>query len=364
MRYLFFVLSIFLFSSTKIFAESFNPVLNKKDIIFEKSDTGYDLYIRKLEKVNSILLTESQRFADPKINNYALRTEVYYEANSDEIRILDGKVLHTKYDAFFLVDSTPQKHPTLGEAFHFFMPEKVIYGYKWSYEGEIIIQPGVKINVRMFEKPYSDYSGAFLDQWITLELPMSSATHRNELIKYSSRVINGKTRIIQKNENLTEVLTHFITSKVSVSPKNDVVFIIDTTISMKEEFPIFVNIFPELIRRLQKKVKKLRIGFILFRDYGEEYLTKIEPLNNNFNELEHFLRNTVIKGGQDIPEALNEAIYDFGKMTFETDSKRTAFILTDAPAHPVPKGNITEEMAKEKIEELGIKANIICLPYR
>ena len=24
----------------------------------------------------------------------------------------------------------------------------------------------------------------------------------------------------------------------------------------------------------------------------------------------------------------------------------------------------TEEMAKEKIEELGIKANIICLPYR
>ena len=76
------------------------------------------------------------------------------------------------------------------------------------------------------------------------------------------------------------------------------------------------------------------------------------------------MRNTVIKGGQDIPEALNEAIYDFRKMTFETDSKRTAFILTDAPAHPVPKGNITEEMAKEKIEELGIKANIICLPYR
>ena len=121
MRYLFFVFSIFLFLPAKIFSESFNPVLNKKDIIFEKSDTGYDLYIRKLKEVNSILLTESQRFADPKINNYALRTKEYYEANSDEIRILDGKVLHTKYDAFFLVDSTPQNHSTLGEAFHFFL---------------------------------------------------------------------------------------------------------------------------------------------------------------------------------------------------------------------------------------------------
>ena len=94
MRYLFLVLSIFLFLPTKIFAESFNPVLDKKDIIFEKSDTGYDLYIRKLKEINSILLTESQRFSDPKINNYALRTEIYYEANSDEIRIQLNELLY------------------------------------------------------------------------------------------------------------------------------------------------------------------------------------------------------------------------------------------------------------------------------
>ncbi|MBR2317119.1 MAG: VWA domain-containing protein [Spirochaetales bacterium] len=364
MRHKYFLLSLFLFLPVIGFTATFNPVLNKKDIVFEKSDTGYDLYIRKLKEVNSILLTESQRFADPKINNYGLRTEVHYEANSDEIRVLDGKILHTKYDAFFLVDSTPERHPVLGEAFHFFLPEKVIYGYKWSYEGEIKIQPGTRINARLFEKPYSDYSGAFLDQWITLELPMSSATHRNDLVKYAERVANGKTRIIQRNENLADVLNHFITSNVSVSPKNDVVFIIDTTISMKEEFPIFIEIYPELIKRLQKKVKNLRIGFIFFRDYGEEYITKIVPLTDDFNELEQNLRSTNIKGGQDIPEALNEAIYDLEKINFIPDSKRTAFVLTDAPAHPAPKGKITEEMAKDKIKELQIKLNVICLPYR
>lgn len=358
-----FLLSFFLFLPIMIFAEAFNPTLTKKDIIFEKSDTGYDLYIRKLKEVNSILLTESQRFADPKINNYGLRTEVYYEANSDEIRVLDGKILHTKYDAFFLVDSTPENHPVLGEAFHFFLPEKVIYGYKWSYEGEIIIQSGTKINVRMFEKPYSDYSGAFLDQWITLELSTSVATHRNELIKYASEIANGKVRVIQRNENLADVLNRFIISNVSVSPKNDVVFIIDTTISMKEEFPVFISIYPNLIKELQKKVKNLRVGFIFFKDYGEEYITKIEPLTDNFDELEQILRATTIKGGQDIPEALNEAIYDLKEINFNAD-KRTAFILTDAPAHPIPKGKVTEEMAKEKIKELGIKANVICLPYR
>lgn len=358
-----FIISILLFSSITIFAEAFNPVLTKKDIIFEKSDTGYDLYIRKLKEVNSILLTESGRFADPKINNYGLRTEKYYEANSDEIRILDNKILHTKYDAFFLVDSTPEFHPTLGEAFHFFLPEKVIYGYKWSYEGEKIIQPGTKINVRMFEKPYSDYSGAFLDQWITLELPTSVATHRSELIKQASQIANGKVRVVQRNENLAEVLNRFIISNVSVSPENDVVFIVDTTISMKEEFPIFINIYPNLIKEMQKKVKKLRVGFIFFRDYGEEYITRIEQLTDNFERLEQTLSKTTIKGGQDIPEALNEAIYDLKEMNFNA-GRRTVFILTDAPAHPVPKGKITEEMAKEKIKELGIKSNVICLPYR
>ena len=353
----------FLFFPIIVIAQTFAPKLDKKDIVFEKSDTGYDLYIKKLKEVNSILLTESQRFADPKINNYGLRTEVHYEANSDEIRVLDGKILHTKYDAFFLVDSTPQRHPVLGEAFHFFLPEKVIYGYKWSYEGEIIIQPGTRINARMFEKPYSDYTGAFLDQWITLELPTSIATHRNELIKYASRVANGKTRIVQRNENLADLLNRFVTSNVSVSPKNDVVFIIDTTISMKEEFPIFIEIYPNLIKSLQKKVKDLRIGFIFFRDYGEEYITKIEPLTDDFDKLEQILRETTIKGGQDIPEALNEAIYYLEKMDFKAD-KRTAFILTDASAHSIPKGKITEEMVKDKIKELDVKTNIICLPYR
>lgn len=362
MRHKRFLLLTLLFAPITIFAQTFNPVLTKKDVIFEKSDTGYDLYIRKLENVNSILLTESQRYADPKINNYGLRTEIYYEANSDEIRVLDDKILHTKYDAFFLVDSTPERHPVLGEAFHFFLPEKVIYGYKWSYEGEIQIQPGTKINARMFEKPYSDYSGAFIDQWITLELSTSAATHHNELIKYASQIANGKVRVVQRNENVADVLNRFIVSNVSVSPKNDVVFIIDTTISMKEEFPIFITIYPNLIKELQKKVKNLRVGFIFFKDYGEEYITKIEPLTDNFEALEQLLRSITIKGGQDIPEALNEAIYDLKELNFDAD-KRTAFIVTDAPAHPIPKGKVTKEMAKEKIKELGIKANMICLPY-
>lgn len=360
-----FIIIIFSFTVTRLCA-NYHPTLQEDDVYFEKADTGYDLFIRKIPEVNSILLTESPRGDDPKFTNYGLRTEKYYEANSDEIRILDKKILHTKYEAYFLVDSTPQKHPLLGEAFHFFLPEKVIYGYEWTKRGEIKILPGMRINVRMFQKPYSDYSGAFQDQWIYLNYRLSQSTHRQGLITYMKRIVpptKGKVRVRIKKEKLEDVFTTFIPENVNVSPTCDLIFIIDTTISMKEAFPVFVSIYPQLVKQIHKKIKKLRVGFIFYRDYGDEFITKRYDLSEDIEKTEEILKKMTVKGGQDVPEALNEAIYELQYFDYQAE-KKIAFIVTDAPAHPIPRKEITEEMALKVVKNYNIKLNAICLPYK
>lgn len=346
---------------------AYNPVINENDIYFEKSDTGYELFIRKKDNISSILLTESQKTSDTNFTNYGLRTETYYDANSDEIRILDGKILHTKYEVFFLVDSTPQAHHILGDAFRFFLPEKVVYGYDWSRKGEIFIKNGVSLNIRMFEKPYSDYTGNFKDQWIKLNVKVTNEYYRPELIYYMNKIAiptGGKIYTKDRKEKIDTVFKKIIPEYINITPEMDIIFIIDTTISMHEEFPAFVRNFNEIVKKIKVKIKKLRVGFIFYRDYGEKFITREFDMTDDINSAAEYLGKIKIEGGQDIPEALNEALYSIRKLNLNKNAKKIAFVITDAPAHSEPRGDITEEMATKTLYDCDIKLNAICLPFQ
>lgn len=346
---------------------SWDTVIDKKDIVFIKSDSGYELFIRAKPEISSILLTEAQKWPDNTQPNYGLRTEIYYEANSDQKRILDGKVLSTRYDAFFLIDSTPKKHELLENAYRFFLPEKVIFGYDWTKNGEVEIKPGTRINLRLFEKPYADYEGRFKDQWIILELFVSETKYNHQLIRDMEKLTSlrkGKNFILRENDNPEDFFKKNILDNISISPLHDIVFLIDTTHSMHKLLPSFQKSFPEILKEIDKKVRNYRIAFIYYRDYGERYVTRISHFSNDKDALIKELSSMRVQGGQDIPEAMNEAIYDLRKLDFRKNSRRTAFIIADAPAHSEPRGEVTHQMALETLEELNIKINALCLPFR
>ena len=75
------------------------------------------------------------------------------------MRYLDGKPLVSEGAKYSLVDSTTEKTDFFGEAFHIYIPARLIYGYPWSRNGEIEIGKGTFINIRSFEKKYADYTG-------------------------------------------------------------------------------------------------------------------------------------------------------------------------------------------------------------
>ncbi|MDR3335118.1 MAG: hypothetical protein LBT13_09595, partial [Treponema sp.] len=67
-------------------------------------------------------------------------------------------------------------------------------------------------------------------------------------------------------------------------------------------------------------------------------------------------------GGQEIPEAVYEALYE-GAVQFpwEADSK-LLILIGDAPPHPEQQGEISKEMVDQAVAERGIKVYAILLP--
>ncbi len=160
---------IFIFFSIQSLSANDLTICLENIVIEQEADGGYSLWIKKTPGLNSVLLTE------PITNNrnrtqYSLRNPEYNSINGDEKRILDGTFLVTDPQLYFLVDSTPEKFSEFGEAFHIYLPERVIYGYDAERFGKLDLHEGVVINLRAFEKPYADYLGQYQNNILTLKV--------------------------------------------------------------------------------------------------------------------------------------------------------------------------------------------------
>ncbi|MDR2101872.1 MAG: hypothetical protein LBP43_04810, partial [Treponema sp.] len=138
--------------------------INAGDLrIEQRVDGGFHLFIRKKPGISSVLLTESTKDPALKEDNYAYRTSRWNAINSDEIRLLNGVPIAGENNIWSLIDSTPEMHPELGQAFHIYIPYLLYYGYENTRHGEVYVVDGTYLNIRSFALPYGDYRGAFRD---------------------------------------------------------------------------------------------------------------------------------------------------------------------------------------------------------
>ncbi|TXJ37261.1 vWA domain-containing protein [Brachyspira pilosicoli] len=130
----------------------------------------------------------------------------------------------------------------------------------------------------------------------------------------------------------------------------DLVLVLDTTESMD---PYLISIKEE-IKSISKEVFKKdvnsRIGFLLYRDVGDAYLTKKIDFDNNINKIHRDVNYFYAKGGGDksepMYEAIQKALEDFD---YKNESK-VVIVITDAPAKIIGKANAdtNKKTAKEK----------------
>jgi hypothetical protein len=349
--------------------------VNSGDLwVSQGADGGYHLYIKKKPDMSSVLLTETTRdplFREP---NYALRTNTWNPINGNEMRLIDGVALRQN-GTWSLADSTPEYVPEIGaEVFHIYIPYIVYFGYPETRHGELYIGNGSYINIRAFSLPNADYQGEFRDNPFILEIvqsPLEGPPEANfmkdteDAFERITRATDGRLFYSKGPEDIVDKVQQVIVEEAGANPQTtdlDLVVCLDTTASMQNDIAAIRNQLIAQTGDLAAQLRSLRVGLVIYRDYGDAYITRITPFTNDLAAFQKTLNGVRAAGGRDIPEAVDEALYDAATKLSWAAPTKIIILIGDAPPHPIPRGDITEIMAIEAARERGIRINAIILP--
>lgn len=368
------------------------PAENIKLIPEEDSEKGgFHLYVKKTEGIESILLTETTKDPYGKIDNYAYRAKEYNPINGDEIRMLDGKKLESKYAQYSLVDSTVEDTEFFGPAFHIYIPQTLVYGYDWTRHGEVKIGKGTFISIRAYSKPYADYSGDYLDNPFMFNLikhkipkPAPIAPEPEPLVELTDEynpIASEKFKEITDDEmiyskgpaTIVEDILGIIDNFDKTKPL-DFVLAIDSTGSMKDDIDELKARLKPALRKLFGESPNARFGLLFYRDYGDTYKymglpVKVFIFTQSYDIFQQNLDSVYIRGteGGDVPEAVYEAMYASCQFyTWRKEADKHVILIGDAEPHPFPRGSgkYSKEYVMGIAKEKGIKTHAILLPSK
>jgi hypothetical protein len=120
----------------------------------------------------------------------------------------------------------------------------------------------------------------------------------------------------------------------------DLFFMIDATGSMSDEMRYLQVELDDIIQKINNRQSKLqlRTGCLVYRDHGDEYVTRKSSLSFDMNETLQFLQKQSTDGGGDYPEAVDIALFEsITNEDWDDDAlARILFIVLDAPSHTEP----------------------------
>ena len=139
----------------------------------------------------------------------------------------------------------------------------------------------------------------------------------------------------------------------------DIFFMVDATGSMSDEIQYLQVELHDIIQKVhaQQSELDLRIGSLVYRDHGDEYLTRKSSLSSDINQTLEFLRAQRAGGGGDYPEAVDVALEEsiMGEDWNSDALARILFIILDAPSHTRPEVLERLEVQLRLASELGIR---------
>jgi Mg-chelatase subunit ChlD len=170
---------------------------------------------------------------------------------------------------------------------------------------------------------------------------------------------NQVTRSIRVDrQGPREQILRFPSPRAAVSSVPlDLLFIMDTTGSMGEEIQrlkatieiINLNLSSLAVR------PQVRYGLVLYKDRGDEYVTRVVPLTADLAGFQAELNKVEADGGGDTPEDLQSALEEAMALDWNRKGIRLSFVITDAPPHLDYPGSYTYLQAAEAARAQGIR---------
>lgn len=369
-QFMCFILIVF----TGFQAAALDLAIGKDDVrIIQSPEGGYHLYVRKKKDISSILLAETTRDPTLRADNYAYRAPDYNPVNGDEKRKLDGAFIGSEKKIYSLIDSTGEKDPVFGEAFHIWIPYIILYGYDWSRHGEVQVLDGTYFNIRSFSLPYADYEGSFADNPFLLRVtqrpvvktPPDDSRYMSETVATFGDLADrtkGKTLYAKTPDDIIPLIEAILEPPRDKSL--DLVFVIDATESMKDDITKLRELMEGLLKDILPHYPSYRIGLVLYKDYFEDFLVKQAcPFTTDIAVFRKALGSFNVQGGRDIPEAVYEALDGALMFSWNSASDKKVILIGDAPPHPKPRGRVTKESVDEKAVQKQVQMNVIILPH-
>ncbi len=123
----------------------------------------------------------------------------------------------------------------------------------------------------------------------------------------------------------------------SESPNSlDLMIVIDTTGSMKDELKYLTTEFKSIVEDVQdyNPNTDIRFGLIAYRDVGDRYVVRHFDFTNSVDEMQEYLADQKADGGGDYPEAMDQALeMAVNAQWRDGNTARVMLLVADAPPH-------------------------------
>lgn len=130
---------------------------------------------------------------------------------------------------------------------------------------------------------------------------------------------------------------HSVTIAAPARPvtKFDLMLAIDTTGSMGDEIDYLKAELRTILADLKRSHPALdiRLGLIVYRDLGDEYVTRTFPFAADLDRMQTDLRAQYANGGGDYPEAMDLALHRAVGQAWRPDAVKSLLLVADAPPH-------------------------------
>lgn len=115
----------------------------------------------------------------------------------------------------------------------------------------------------------------------------------------------------------------------------DLLLAIDTTGSMGDELAYLQAELDAIVASLRRirPGTDLRVGLVVYRDHGDDYVTRSVPFTHDLAALRAQLGAQRAEGGGDYPEAVDQALAEANRFDWRDDAVGVLLHVADAPPH-------------------------------
>lgn len=139
----------------------------------------------------------------------------------------------------------------------------------------------------------------------------------------------------------------------------DLVLVIDTTESMQFVIDEVKAHAASLVKAIQRMVPTSRVGVVVYRDQGDEYVTKWSDLSFKTDKLTSFISTINASGGGDWEEAVLDGVdAAIKELSWRKKSKKIIIVIGGSPPHPEDVKPLETLIAEFRREDGGTVSTI------